>query len=572
MNNHPILLAGFRTFRKGLGVVQREFTSIHQAALILAFASIIAKILAIVRDRMLASTFGAGTVLDVYYTAFRVPDFVYTLSLFLSSSTALIPIFLEREAISREESKKFLGEVIAWFSVSMVAVGIITFFAMPTLIKIVAPGFNAADQKTATILSQILLFQAVLLGLSNIASTVVQASKRFAVYALAPVLYSLGIIIGVQYLYPIWGLPGIMLGVSAGALFHLIIQLPSIILLGYLPRFSFTITPALKKVFLLSLPRTLGLSFNQFVFLIITAIASTLGAGGIAIFNLSYNLLPLTIIGVSYSIAAFPFLASVSVKENMEGFLAHFSSGLRHIVFWSLPAMALAIVLRAHIVRVILGAGSFDWTDTKLAAAALALFSLSLASQGLVGLYTRAYYAAGVTKQPLVINGVGAALTIASAFLFIRAYWASESFRAIFASALRVSDIENSAILLLPFAYSLGSLATLFIFMYDFRKKWGRLSEEKFLNSTVQILTASIITGVSAFAVLRVLDSVFDLETLAGVFAHGLFSGIAGIIAGILFLIFVKNRELREIRNAVKFRLWKTPVITASEPTTGTEL
>lgn len=572
MNNHSILLAGYNTFRKGLEVVQREFTSIHQAALLLACASIIAKILALVRDRMLASTFGAGAELDVYYAAFRVPDFIYTLSLFISSSTALIPIFLEREAASRDESKKFLGEVIAWFSVSMITLGIITFLAMPALIKIVAPGFNAADQKTATILSQILLFQAILLGLSNIASTVVQASKRFAIYALAPVLYSLGIIIGVQYLYPIWGLPGIMLGVSAGALFHLLVQLPSIISLGFLPRFSFTITPALKKVFLLSLPRTLGLSLNQFVFLIITAIASTLGAGSIAVFNLSYNLLPLTIIGVSYSVAAFPFLAGISVKENLRGFLIHFSSGLRYIIFWSLPATALLIVLRAHIVRVILGAGSFDWTDTRLTAAALAIFSLSLVSQGLVGLYTRAYYAAGRTKAPLVINGIGSAITVVLAFVLVRAHSVSEPLKMFFADFMRVSDIENSVILLLPLAFSIGSLITLIFFIYDFRKKWGRLNEEKFLNSTVQILTASIITGVSAFAVLRVLDSVFNLETLAGVFAHGFFSGIAGIIAGMLFLFFSKNRELSEIRSALKIRLFKHSVITASEPTAGTEL
>lgn len=574
MNKPLILLAGFRTLRKGLGVVQSEFTSVHQAAFTLALAGVVAKILALLRDRMLAATFGAGVTLDVYYAAFRVPDFIYTLSLFIAASTALIPIMIEREAVGREETKKFISVVTSWFVVAMIIIGAISYLAMPLVTKIVTPGFNADNQTTVRILSQILLLQAVLLGLSSIASTIIQGFKKFIIYSLSPIVYNFGIIAGILFLYPRWGLIGITIGVVAGATLHLLVQLPSTVALGLFPKFSLAITPAIKRAVFLSLPRTLGLSFNQFVAMAVTAIASTLSAGSITVFNLADNLqgVPLTIIGVSYSIAAFPFLASIAAKENVKEFLVYFSSAFRHIVFWSLPATALIIVLRAHIVRVVLGAGNFGWADTRLTAAALALFTVSLLAQGLTTLYIRAFYAAGETKMPLLINGMGAVLTVILSLVLVQLYLSSETFRLSTAAILRVSDIKNSAILMLPLAFSIGSLTTLFLLAYGFRKNWGPLGDKKFLYSMLQISGASLAAGIAAFGILRVFDDIFNLETFTGIFAHGALSGIVGIIASALFLIFIKNRELLEIQNALKPRFWKTRIITAREPSIGTEL
>ena len=585
MEKPAIILAGYNALRKGAGfapqllkkggeMMNRGFTGVHQAALLLAVAGIAAKTLALLRDRILASTFGAGLTLDIYYAAFRVPDIVYTVALFLSASTALIPIILEQEKVGRERTKKFIGTIISWFTVIFAAIGIAAYLAMPFITKVITPGLDNVDQKTVTILAQILLLQSFLLGLSGIISSIVQTFKKFFIYALSPIVYNLGIIAGILYFYPNWGLTGLMFGVVLGALLHLAIQLPSVITLGFWPRMSFKITPEVKSAVALSLPRTLGISFSQSIFVVATAIASTLGAGSIAIFNLSYNLqsVPLTIIGVSYSVAAFPFLAGIAMKEDSQKFLVHFYSAFRHIVFWSLPATVLIIVLRAHIVRVILGTGHFSWADTRLTAAALALFSLSILSQGLIALYIRAFYAAGKTKIPLAISAVGATITITLSWVFARLYLNFETISSFLSAAMRVPDVKNSAILALPLAFSLGSLIALILFAYYFNKEWGRLDGKIFLYSILQMTFASVMAGVIAFVALRVLNNLFNLETFTGIFSHGALAGVAGITVWIAFLVFSKNRELLEIRGAFKARFWKTRIITASEPSTGTEL
>ena len=585
MERPAIILAGYNALRKGASfapqllkksgeMMNREFTGVHQAALLLAVAGIAAKTLALLRDRILASTFGAGLALDIYYAAFRVPDIIYTIALFLSASTALIPIILEQEKVGRERAKKFIGTIISWFMVIIAAIGLAAYFAMPFITKIITPGLDNIDQKTVTELARILLLQSFLLGLSGIVSSIVQTFKKFFVYALSPIFYNLGIIAGILYFYPNWGLTGLVFGAVLGALLHLIIQLPSIITLGFWPRISFKITPEVRSAVALSLPRTLGISFGQSIFAASTAIASTIGAGSIAIFNLSYNLqsVPLTIIGVSYSVAAFPFLAGIAVKEDLQKFLAHFSSAFRHIVFWSLPATILIIVLRAHIVRVILGAGNFSWTDTRLTAASLALFSLSIISQGLIALYIRAFYAAGRTKIPLAISALGALVTITLSWVFARLYLNFETISSFLSAALRVPDVKNSAILALPLAFSLGSLTALILFAYYFNKEWGRLDGKIFLRSILQMTFASITAGIIAFGALRTLDNLFNLETFLGIFTHGALAGTAGIIIWAAFLIFSKNRELLEIRGTLKARFWKTRIITANEPSTGTEL
>lgn len=585
MEKPAIILAGFNALRKGAGfapqllkrggeMMNREFTSVHQAALLLAIAGVAAKTLALLRDRVLASTFGAGQTLDIYYAAFRVPDIIYTIALFLSASTALIPAILEQEKSGRERAKKFIGTIIGWFTVIITAIGITAYLTMPFITKIITPGLDDINQKTVTMLAQILLLQAFLLGLSGVISSIMQTFKKFFVYALSPIVYNLGIIAGILYFYPKWGLTGLMFGVILGALLHLAIQLPSAITLGFWPRMSFKITPELKSAVALSLPRTLGISFSQSIFVASTAIASTLGAGSIAIFNLSYNLqsVPLTIIGISYSVAAFPFLAGIALKEDSQKFLAHFSSAFRHIVFWSLPATALIIVLRAHIVRVTLGAGNFSWADTRLTAAALALFALSILSQGLIALYIRAFYAAGKTKIPLAISALGAAITIMLSWILAKFYLNSETADSFFFTVLRVRDLSDTAVLALPLAFSVGSLAMLAIFAYYFKKEWGRLDGELFLNSMIQIIAASVAAGTTAFTVLRLLDKFFDLETFAGIFSHGVIAGLSGVIAGFIVLTLMKNRELAEIKNALKTKFWKSPAAITGEPSTGAEL
>src|SRR3989338_9568324 len=133
-------------------------------------------------------------------------------------------------------------------------------------------------------------------------------------------------------------------------------------------------------------------------------------------------MVPLSIIGVSYAVAAFPNLAKSYSDGKLPEFKNYLKSASRQIIFWSMPATFLFIVLRAQITRVILGSGSFSWDNTRLVAACLAIFSVSVIAQGMIALLSRAYYAAGDTKTPLTVNLICSILIIILSFIFINLF------------------------------------------------------------------------------------------------------------------------------------------------------
>jgi len=528
---------------------------------LLAFASIGAKLLAVLRDRLLAGSFGADRALDIYYASFRLPDLLYVLSLFLVSTTALIPLFLEKkDFISR---RLFINQVFTIFFFSIVALGVITFFLVPCIIGVIAPGFSAEDTSVLIKFSRILLLSPFLLGLSNLVSSVIQSFNRFFVYALSGVLYNAGIIFGLLVLYPVMGINGVIWGVVAGALLHFLIQVPSLVSLGFFPRFALSISfKEIKRVVALSLPRTFGLTLHQLVLLVITAMASLLAAGSITIFNLASNLqaIPLGVIALSYSVAAFPTLAKSFINQKKEDFIFAVDSSFRHIIFWLLPVTVLFIVLRAQIVRVLLGAGAFSWTDTRLTAAALALFAVSLFAQGLILLLVRAFYAAGKTRAPLVINFISSVLIIIFALGFLLILKHSAGILTVFDRILRVEQVSGSAVLFLPLAYSLGMIINFFFLFVSFERIFGRILD-RIKKSVVQVFLTSLLIGVVSYFALSVFDDLFGLDTFFGVFMQGFLSGLSGLFAGFVLLNLLKNKELKEITTSLQKRFTKRVII-----------
>ena len=551
--------------KRVFNLFHQEFSGLNQAAMILASSSLISGFLGLLRDRLLAGTFGAGQMLDIYYASFKIPDFLYIISLSIASVTVLIPFFLERISVHRENGQKFLDNIFSVFLLAMIFLTVVVFFAIPYLSGLVAPGFSPAAKSQFIILTRILLLSPFLLGLSNLLSSVIQSFNRFFVYALSPLLYNIGIILGIIFLFPIFGMAGIALGVGLGALFHVSIQIPAIIKLNFIPRLKLRLNfSEAWQVVRFSLPRTLGLGLNQIVLIFITAMASLFSVGSIAVFNLSLNLqsVPLSVIGVSYSVAAFPTLARLFTSDKKK-FLEHTILALRQIAFWSIPVSILVIVLRAQIVRVIFGYGKFDWRDTRLTAACLALFTISLFSQALVTLFVRAFYAAGKTMRPIVVNVISSVLTILGIFTFLRLI-NNPSLKSFINAALRVKDVPGSEILILPLVFSLGmvinAIILVKIFENDFGSVWSCAKKTFF-----QVSLASLSMGVITYLSLNIFDRIFNIRTFVGIFLQGFISAALGAAVWYLILRLMRNGELHDIVTTLKQKFWKTSAI-APEP------
>ena len=539
-------------------LVQRRWSGLHQAAFLLALSSLASQFLALLRDRLLASTFGAGRTLDLYYTAFRIPDLVYVTIASFVSVTILIPI-LTRLVNKKEESERLLSEVSTVFVCAMVVVSGVLWVLMPTLSNVIAPGFNSEEQTTLILLSRLMLLSPLLLGLSSIVGSVTQIYRRFFLYALAPVLYNVGIIIGILFLYPLFGVSGLAMGVVMGAIGHVLIQLPALSAEHIRLSWRFPQGHSWRKIrtiVSISIPRTITLAAHQLALAGLFALASLLGAGAIAIFNLAWNLqsVPLALFGVSYSVAAFPTLSRLAARGERENFILSIRNTARYLIFWSLPTAALVIVLRAHLVRVIYGAGEFDWVATRLTAAALALFAISLVAQNLVLLFVRGYYAVGKTKTPLIVNTLSSLGIIALAPMLLSLFRTVPSFAHLIEQMLRVDALVGTDILMIPLSFTIGLIVNLCILWVLFERSQGPLLRP-LLMSILQSLVSAILIGTTTYYALSAYLGFFDTHTASGLFGQALSAGITGICAGIALLILMDNQELHELVTSARQKI-----------------
>lgn len=553
---------------KILRIFTKESGSVNQAALLLGCLTLLSQVLALFRDRSIAHFIGPSPQLDAYYAAFRVPDLVFVCIASLASITVLIPFISAKMSGGKvtKEAEKFLGDVFTVFFAGMVAVALLLFFLMPHLVFFIAPGFTPYYQAKVILISRIMLLSPILLGLSNLFGTITQLFQRFFIFSLSPILYNLGIIVGAVILYPIFGILGLVYGVILGALMHFIIQALASHYCGFTPRFSRSIDfQSIKKVAITSLPRTLGLAFNNVAEISMTSFASFLAVGSISIFNFSFNLqsVPTAIVGVSYAVAAFPSMARAIGEGKHDRFKEHLKSASRAIVFWSMPATFLFIVLRAQIVRVILGSGFFSWDDTRLAAACLAIFSLSVLAQGMISLVSRAYYAKGETKRPLILNFICSVLIIVFAYMFMKIFENAPMFRYFIESLLKVNDIPGTEVLVLPLAYSCGTILN-FLLHWIFVKKDFIPGEPYIAKTFFQSLGASFFLGLVSYLSLNILSPIFGTTRFMGIFLQGLISGIFGVAAAVIVLYLLKNQELQDLTETLATKFWRAKVIVPS--------
>lgn len=520
-----------------------EVQGVYNAAYILAIFALLSAVLALVRDKLLAHTFGAGIELDLYYAAFRTPDLIYAVITSMVSMFVLVP-FLTRLADDGQR-RAFIHNILLVFGLLLMLVSATVALLTPMIVDYVFPNFvQRGYGEQLIMLTRLLLLQPILLGVSAIISSVVQYHGRYVVYAIAPLLYNFGLIGGVLFLAPQMGVLGLGFGVLVGAVLHLLVQVPVFAQLGYLTKVSLVNAWDALRVIPTSIIRTLALTANQVALFSLIVFAGRMPEGSIAIFTLALNLqsAPLAIIGASLSTAAFPTLARLYTRSDYQAFVDEVVYALRAILFWSLPVMALFIVLRAHIVRVIYGSGAFSWEDTRLTAAALALFIISLVAQGVLMLLTRSYYAAGKMKIPLIVNILTAGCTVLCAYTLSYIYVANELFRDAVNAGLRIADVGNAAVLMLPLAYTvasiLGALIYLVIFFVQFKS-----GVYKFLSALSESAAGAFFVGVSAYATLALLDGVYNVDTLLGIFAHGALAGLVGGMTGFLILLIIGNAE-----------------------------
>lgn len=553
--------------RRVIQLMYTEVRGLHQAAYLLALFALASQILALVRDRMLAHQFGAGVELDIYYAAFRIPDLLYVLFASTLSVYVLIPFVSSRIAgDDTARARQLLSQVATLFLVIYIALAGAVFVLAPYLVPLIAPGLVDYTSDIVTVL-RILLLQPLLLGISSLFGVITQLSHRFVIYAISPLLYNVGIIFGIGFLYPVLGLPGLAYGVVLGALAHMLVQWP----LVRQSNLSFGLTtylswPTLLEVLYVSVPRALTLALHQVSLLAMVAIASLMTLGSVAVFQLAYNLqsVPLAIIGASYSIAAFPLLADLFAQEKHEQFRSHVITALRHIIFWSVPVIGLIIVLRAQMVRVILGSGSFDWADTRLTAAVLAILAVSLLAQAVNLLIVRTFYAGGYTRIPFLVTSIGTFLTVAGSYILFITYQDNLEFYLQVNDWLRIDSVPGAEVVILALGYSVGMIVQTLV-MLGIAAAQFSLPLRDLAVPLFRAATAGLGGAFSAYTALNFFVFGINPEAFIGVLLHGITGGVMGLLGVVAVYHVTGAPELREIILSLRGRLRKRDVVTVQD-------
>lgn len=516
-----------------------ETDNVTTAAFIVGAASLASRLIGVVRDRVLASTFGAGDTLDAYYAAFRVPDFLYNLVILGALSAAFIPVFTEYlEKKERGEAWRLAERVLSIVGAVMGVLCIILFFVAPSLIPLTVPGFSGDKLALTISLARIMSLSTFFLALSAVMGGVLQATRRFVAFSLAPVFYNVGIIAGAVFLVPNFGPIGLAWGVVAGAALHLITQSSVALKIGLeripFPSFRY---PGVRRILSLMAPRTAGLAVTQINLVIILAIASTLSIGSVSVLNLATNLqtVPIGIIAISFAVAAFPSLSRAASGKDQKEFKQVLGSTARKIVFLILPASALFLILRAQIVRLILGDGAFDWDDTIRTANVLGIMASSLLAQALIPLLARAFYALQDTWTPLWI-GI-----------------AAEASNLLLALALR----ESFGVLGLATAFSVSAWVSVFLMWTQLRSKQGSLGTRDVWDSTLRTFVATLAFCAAAIPVRIWIGSVYDLRSVWELALQTGLSALAGLVAFLVVAWLLKSSELHEFRDALARHLLK---------------
>jgi putative peptidoglycan lipid II flippase len=529
-------------------LINGESKTITSAAIIVGAASLASRFLGVVRDRILAGQFGAGDALDTYYAAFRVPDLIFNLLVLGALSAGFIPIFtiyLQRQ--ENDKAWRLTNEILNILIIGLLILCGLLFIFAPQLMQLITPGFGAEKMAQTVALSRIMFLSPILLGVSSVLGGVLQSYKRFLIYSLAPIFYNLGIILGALVFVPWLGINGLAWGVVLGAFFHLVVQIPSCTWLGFRYQLVFNFKDeAIKKIGRIMVPRTLTLAINQLNLVVITILASTLAGGSLAIFNLANNLqvFPIGIFGISFAIAAFPTLAALAVKEDKKDFIHSFSNTTRQILFFMIPASVLLLILRAQIVRVILGSGQFTWEHTVLTIDTLAMFTISLFAQALIPLLIRGFYAFQNSLTPFILGLISAGINIILSLILIKPFvlWG-------YGFDLGVSG--------LALAFSISSIINFAFLWIGLRFRAGSLDEKHVIWSVFKISVATLAMAIVTQFMKFGIEPYFGTTTFIGIFLQGLIAGLVGIAVFIVAGLALKSQEMITFVNSLKKRMFR---------------
>lgn len=387
--------------KKAIRRANRSLT-IGAAAAVLSISYLLSGVFGLLRDRLLTAQFGIEGDLDAYFIAFSIPDLLFFILVSGALTVTLLPVLTERFKTNNKKSAwEISSSMINLLALLTIVASVILFAFADPLMRLLAPSFDPERHELAVDIMRILALNPFFFAVSSVFGTIQQAFGRFFFFAIAPIIYNLGIIFGVVYLSQYFGIYGAAYGVVIGAVAQAGVQWLGVAGLGfhYKPHI-FWKNKGFRQVIRLIIPRSADESMVYLTTLIERAIASSLVVGSVAAYQLAFNLknYPITLIGTAIATAAFPKLSERALSTRTDLLKKEILDVTRAILWFAIPTAIAVVLLRGYIVRLLLGFG--DATVANI----FGWFAVAIVFQCILRIVARVFYAQQDTKTPLYAN------------------------------------------------------------------------------------------------------------------------------------------------------------------------
>lgn len=492
-----------------MGRVRRTVDKINQrltvklAATILAGSTLLSSLLGFFRDRLLNSAYmpsengalaGYPVGLDAYTAAFMVPDFMFAVLVSGALSVTFIPVFNERWVKGNKQSAWQISSSMINFMalVTMIASVLIIIFADPLMKYLIAPGLSESGHALAVSMMRVIAVNPFIFAIASVIASIQQAVGRFMFCALAPMIYNVGIIIGTVWFtnginlfgWQIFdgGIMGVALGVVLGSFLQLIVSAVGLAGLGF--DYNFKIywrNRGFRKVLSLLPARSVDQGMDYVVSLVEVNLASRLADGTVRAYQqaLTLHLMPINLIGVAISNAAFPKLTE-HLGEGRDDLFQKDLRSLLRIIFWmALPVAVVIFFTRGYVVHFIRNGGN------QLIAGILGCLVVAILFRTIYHMAARAFYARQDTKTPLYISIFSISLNIILAIV--------------------LSMVLKMGAYGLAWAQSTVAVLEVVILLVVMNRQMPKMFDLIFMQAIFRMVIAGIITGVVCYVGVLVL-------------------------------------------------------------------
>ncbi len=461
-------------------------------------ATLLSRILGLVRDQVMAALFGAGFASDAFNTAFRVPNLLRDLFAEGAMSASFIPTFTEYDRHRAPGEAWALGrQLMMTLLVVLLGLCALGWLFTPQFMRLLAAGFASYPGKlelTGT-LFRIMLPFLPFVALAAAAMGMLNARGVFGVPALAPALLNVGMIAFGLGLIPVcraFGQPPIVamaFGVVLGALLQFAVQLPSLARQGFRFRFEWpTWHPGVRRVAWLMIPATIGLAATNVNILVSNNIASRLAQGSVTWLYCAFRLmqLPIGIFGVALATVSMPALSRAAVDRDLPGLKRTLSAAVRLVLLLTVPAAVFLAVLAQPVIALLFEHGRFHADATAQTAGALVMYCIGLPFFASIGIFTRTFYALGDTRTPMQASLVSVGLNVALNLLLV--------------GPLRGLGLAHRGLALAASVAAAANLVQLSLYL---RGRIGGFEAARIAGTLARVLLASAAVGVLLWLGLR---------------------------------------------------------------------